>query len=84
MAQEKKKEFKSPTASTVLFLLIILVANGTWFIPAGSYDYNEAGEPIRGSYHRVDQNPQRILTDAPLLPIDGIYGVQDETGYINI
>jgi len=45
MAEEKKKGFRFPTAYTILFLLIILVAIGTWVIPAGSYDYNEDGEP---------------------------------------
>jgi len=43
MAQDKKKSFKFPTAYSILFLLIILVAIGTRFIPAGSYDYNEDG-----------------------------------------
>ena len=61
--ENEKKGFKFPTAYTILFLLIILVAIGTWFIPAGQYDLNEDGEPIPGTYHQVEQNPQRILTD---------------------
>ena len=77
---EEKKGFKFPTAYTILFLLIILVAIGTWIIPAGSYDYNEDGEPIPGTYHEVERNPQRIIADGMLAPIDGMYGIQDETG----
>ncbi len=84
MAEEKKKGFKFPTAYTILFLLIVVVAVGTWFIPAGSYDYNEAGEPVPGTYHEVDQNPQKILSDGLLSPIDGMYGIQDETGDVDI
>jgi uncharacterized ion transporter superfamily protein YfcC len=84
LAEGKKKGFKFPTAYTILFLLIILVAIGTWIIPAGSYDYNEDGEPIPGTYHQVERNPQRILTDGLLAPIDGMYGIQDETGNVNI
>jgi uncharacterized ion transporter superfamily protein YfcC len=81
---EEKKGFKFPTAYTILFLLIVVVAIGTWFVPAGSYDYNENGEPIPGTYHEVEQNPQKILSDGLLSPIDGMYGIQDETGNVNI
>ena len=81
---KEKKGFKFPTAYTILFLLIVLVAIGTWFIPAGSYDYTEDGEPIPGTYHRVDQNPQRIVADGIMAPIHGMYGIQDETGNVNI
>ncbi len=46
-----------PTAYTILFLLIILVALCTWLVPAGSYQYvNET--PVAGTYHAVAQSPQ--------------------------
>ena len=48
-----------PTAYTILFLLIALVALSTWIIPAGSYRY-EDGVPITGSYERVEQSPQGV------------------------
>ena len=32
----EKKPVRMPTAYTILFLLIILVAIATWFIPAGT------------------------------------------------
>ena len=82
--ENEKKGFKFPTAYTILFLLIILVAIGTWFIPAGQYDLNEDGEPIPGTYHRVEQNPQRILADGLQAPINGLYGIEDETGFVNV
>ena len=60
---EEKKGFKFPSAYTILFILIILVAVATWIVPAGQYELNEAGEPIPGSYHPVESNPQRIIAD---------------------
>jgi uncharacterized ion transporter superfamily protein YfcC len=35
-----------PSAYTILFLLIILVTIGTWIIPAGLYDRDEASATI--------------------------------------
>ena len=46
-----------PTAYTILFLLIILVALATWVIPAGTYDYVD-GVPQTGTYHAVEPSPQ--------------------------
>ena len=48
-----------PTAYTILFLLIILVAVATWLIPAGAYDYVD-GVPMAGSYHLTEANPQGV------------------------
>ena len=48
-----------PTAYTILFLLIILVAAATWFIPAGAYDYAD-GVPLAGTYHPTAANPQGV------------------------
>lgn len=47
-----------PTAYTILFVIILVVAVLTWVIPAGQYDYQANGEPIAGSYHQVEQNGQ--------------------------
>lgn len=55
----EKSKFRMPTAYTILFILIILVAVSTWLIPAGTYDY--AGDvPVAGTYHTVDPSPQGI------------------------
>ena len=54
-----KTKFRMPTAYTILFLLIILVAVATWLVPAGAYQYvNEA--PVAGSYHTVAPSPQGV------------------------
>lgn len=83
-AEEEQGGFKFPTAYTVLFILLILVVIATWFIPAGQYEKNEDGEPIPGSYHQVEQNPQRILADGLLAPVNGMYGIEGEDGSVSI
>ncbi len=78
-----KKRFTLPSAYTILFALIILAAIATWLVPAGAYDLTEEGEPIPGTYHEVESNPQRIIVDSVTAPINGLYGIEDETGNIN-
>ncbi len=41
------------------------------------------GEPVPGTYHSVDHEPQKILLDSIKAPINGMYGIQDETGNIS-
>jgi len=82
--KDKKGGFKFPTAYTVLFLLLILVVIATWIIPAGQYDKNEDGEPIPGSYHEVEQNPQKIVADGLMAPVNGMYGLEGEDGSVSV
>ena len=79
---EAPKKFKFPTAFTILIIISVVVAVLTFVIPAGQYEYQD-GQPIPGTYHAVEPNPQR-LRDAIAAPINGMYGIQDETGNINI
>ena len=81
--EQVKKKFKFPTAFTILILITVVVAILTFVIPAGQYDYDENGSPIPNTYHAVAPNPQR-LRDAIAAPINGMYGIQDSTGNINI
>lgn len=69
--------FRFPSAYTILFILIVVVAGLTWIIPAGQYDtaHSEAlnkDVPIAGTYHAVDPNPQG-LEQILLAPIAGFY-----------
>ena len=55
-----------PTAYTILFALIGIVAVLTWFIPPGAYDRvlsEVLGKevPVPGTYHLVDANPQGVI-----------------------
>jgi uncharacterized ion transporter superfamily protein YfcC len=79
----KRRRFTLPSAYTILFALIVLMAIATWVIPAGVYDLDEEGAPIPGTYHEVESNPQRILIDSITAPINGLYGIEDEAGNIN-
>lgn len=69
-----------PTAYTILFGIIIIVAILTWVIPAGQYEYVDPNaatkEPISGTYHSVEANPQGVL-DVALAPISGFYDAID-------
>jgi len=81
---EGKKGFQFPTAYTILFILIIIVVIATWVVPAGRYELNEAGEPIPGSYHTVESNPQKIIADGLMAIVSGTYGIQAEDGSISV
>ena len=70
-------KFKFPTAYTILFGLIVVVAIATWFVPAGEYDraLNEAlgrDVPVPGTYKEVEPNPQGFV-DIVLAPIAGFF-----------
>jgi uncharacterized ion transporter superfamily protein YfcC len=80
---EKKPGFTLPSAYTILFALIVVAAIATWIIPAGTYNLNADGAPVPGTYHEVEQKPARILVDSITAPINGMYGIEDETGNIN-
>jgi uncharacterized ion transporter superfamily protein YfcC len=78
-----KSRFTLPSAYTILFILIVLVAIATWIVPAGVYDLNEAGEPVPGTYHEVPAHPAKIMTDSLTAPINGLYGIENDKGNIN-
>ena len=66
-----------PTAYTVLFLLIALLAALTWVIPAGQYERSmneEIGREVAvpGTYQVVEPNPQGFV-DVMLAPTAGFY-----------
>ena len=79
----KKRGFSLPSAYTILFILIVVVAALTWVVPAGRYQYNDDGTPIPGSYARVDQTPARIFVDSLTAPINGLYGIKGDDGSIS-
>jgi uncharacterized ion transporter superfamily protein YfcC len=79
----KKRRFSLPSAYTILFALIVLAAIATWLVPAGAYQLDDEGAPIPGTYEEVESNPQRILIDSITAPLNGLYGIEDETGNIS-
>lgn len=80
--QAHGRNFKFPTAYTVLALLLVVVAALTWIIPPGQYDRDADGQPIPGTYHRVEPNQQSFF-DVLTAPINGMYGIQDASGQVS-
>src|SRR3954453_5770896 len=80
---ESRRRFTLPSAYTILFALIVLMALATWLVPAGVYKTDKSGAPIPGTYHSVPSHPARILVDSLTAPINGLYGIEDTKGNIN-
>lgn len=70
-------DMKFPTAFTILFVLIAVVAALTWIVPAGQYEraLNPAlgrEAPVPGTYARAEAAPQGLV-DVLMAPIAGMY-----------
>ena len=84
-AEPKKRGFALPSAYTILFALIVITAFLTYLIPAGTYELDDNGQPIPGTYHQVESTPQRIVVDSLMAPINGLYGIESaEDGSISV
>ncbi|WP_125590726.1 YfcC family protein [Companilactobacillus jidongensis] len=81
--EKKVKKFKMPSAYTILFFLIIVVAILTWIIPAGEYATTKAGNIIAGTYKARASSPQGIW-DVFLAPINGMVGTDLTEGSISV
>tara|TARA_R110000850_G_scaffold49695_7_gene122439 strand:- start:12429 stop:13877 length:1449 start_codon:yes stop_codon:yes gene_type:complete len=74
---EATKRLSFPSAYTILFALIVIIAALTWVIPAGQYA-RVASEalgkelPVAGTYAPTEANPQGVF-DVILAPIAGFY-----------
>jgi uncharacterized ion transporter superfamily protein YfcC len=82
-APAAKSGWTFPTAYTILFALILVVAALTWIVPAGEYDREanvDVGRdvPIPGTYHEVEANPQRLIKSVLMAPIAGMYDPANE------
>lgn len=76
------KKFKMPSAYTILFLIIIIVAALTWVVPAGEYQRQD-GKPVPGTYHQVEENPQGVFNILKA-PVDGFYDAIDVALFVLI
>ena len=76
------KKFHMPTAYTILFLLLFLVAAATWVITAGEYQRQGEDEvPVAGTYARVEQQPQGV-GDVIQASFHGFYDAVDVALFI--
>lgn len=82
-------KFKFPSAYTILFFLIAVVAVLTWIVPAGQYHMamNEAlGKevPVAGTYAHVASHPQGLVS-VLMAPIAGLYDPESgQAGAIDV
>ncbi|WDC84806.1 hypothetical protein PL321_04065 [Caloramator sp. mosi_1] len=76
----QRKRLRMPSAFTILFIIIVIVAILTWIVPSGEYQYVDPTavkkQPIPNTYHLVDRNPQGFK-DIVLAPIEGFYEAVD-------
>jgi uncharacterized ion transporter superfamily protein YfcC len=85
VADEERPKRGFPTAVTVLALVMIVVWVLAIFIPPGQYDRDEGGAPVPGTYQQVG-SPLTVGDRVEQLiraPINGVYGLQDETGFVD-
>ncbi|MFK7837451.1 MAG: YfcC family protein [Sulfitobacter sp.] len=71
------RQSRFPTAYTILFVLIVVMAALTWLVPAGEYQRapNTAlgkDVPVPGTYAQVEAAPQGVM-DVLLAPVAGFY-----------
>ncbi len=67
----KLAKLKAPNTFFIIFLIVILVAISTWFIPAGEFERKEINGKnvvVNETYHHVESNPQGIsaILQAPI------------------
>lgn len=71
---KKRRKLKTPNSYIIIMAIILLVAVLSWLIPGGAYDYVDPDadtlEPIAGTYHAVESNPQGLWA-VILAPING-------------
>jgi uncharacterized ion transporter superfamily protein YfcC len=84
-AEPEKKGFQFPSTMTVLVIVTFLVWLAAFLIPSGTYEHDESGVPVPGSFREID-SPQDFgerVGDFFLAPVNGLYGLQDpETGVV--
>ncbi|WP_405645893.1 YfcC family protein [Streptomyces uncialis] len=76
---EPGRRFVFPSALTVLVLVTLGVWALAFLVPPGTYDRDDDGAPVQGTYHRVDtsQSLTDRLNDLFLAPVNGLYGILD-------
>ena len=80
---KEKKQFKSPNAYVIIFMVMLFVAALSWIIPGGAYELDQSGRAVAGTYQIVSSNPQG-LWDVFMAPITGMIGGKSVSGAIAI
>lgn len=84
--KQKQRNFRFPSAFTVLFVVTIAVWLLAFIVPTGAYKVDgETGGPVPGSYAAVDAGLSfgDRLMQLFMAPINGLYGIKaSEGGFI--
>jgi uncharacterized ion transporter superfamily protein YfcC len=78
-AEPEKKPFRFPSAFTVLAIVTLVVWALAFVVPSGTYDLDDGGAPVPGTYQEVPapQDFGERVKDLFLAPVNGLYGVED-------
>lgn len=81
----KQRRFQFPTAVTILAIVLIIVWVAAAFITPGQYERDDAGAPIPGTFETVEPplSPGERVEQLIRAPVNGVYGLQDETGFVD-
>lgn len=81
--KKETKQFRSPNAYVIIFMVMLFVAALSWVIPGGAYEADQSGRAVAGTYRVVASRPQG-LWDVFMAPITGMIGGSSVTGAIAI
>lgn len=93
--EEPKKALAFPQALTVLAIVLLVVWIAAFFIPSGSYELDESGGPVPGSYTAIencsgaedgdaciDKSPLKMFQMLWVATPNGLYGIEGESGTV--
>ncbi len=84
-AQQARRPWRMPSAFTILALVTVAVWLLAFLVPSGTYRTDpDTSNPVPGTYHRVPSGLgfAERLKDLFLAPVNGLYGVQNDKGFI--
>lgn len=95
-AAPKKRQFKFPTAFTVLAIVLLVVWVASFFVPPGTYNLDpKTGGPVPETYHTLpscssasagtfcaEDSLSFRLTQLWIAPSNGLYGIESDKGFV--
>ena len=92
--ENAEKTFAFPQALTVLAIVLLVVWVAAFFIPSGSYELDEDGGPVPGTYQAIencsggeetgciDKSPLKMFQMLWVATPNGLYGIEGEDGTV--
>lgn len=85
-ARPPRSGSRFPGTVTTLAIVTVLVWVAALFVPSGTYQIDEGGSPIPGSYERTPSplGPVEAVRQLVLAPVNGVYGLRSaDTGFVD-